>query len=351
MTDLTLQLQQSVVDAIKCQTALLITGGGSKKFLGRHIQGQILPVSEHSGIISYQPTELVLTARAGTPLSEIEAALAEAGQILPFEPPHFADNATLGGTIAAGLSGSIRPFTGSARDYVLGCKIINGRGEILQFGGQVMKNVAGYDVSRLMVGAMGTLGLLLEISIKVLPDFPARSFLSQPREADDALRLMQTLSSQNLPLTGLAYDGEEVHIRLAGASASVSAARKKLGGEQHEADRFWSVLKEQTHHFFDGDSPLWRLSLPPATPQLNLTGKQMIDWSGGLRWIKTMESAERMFKLAQQQGGHAQLFRGGDPLQERSQPLTPAMLTIHQRLKASFDPHDIFNPGRLFKAI
>jgi glycolate oxidase FAD binding subunit len=302
---------------------------------------------DHCGIVDYQPTELVLTARAGTRLADIESVLAEQGQFLPFEPPHFSENATLGGAVASGLSGSIRPFTGSVRDFVLGCRLINGRGEILQFGGRVMKNVAGYDVSRLMVGAMGALGVLLEISIKVLPMFPDQCFLSQPREAGDALRLMQTLASQNLPLTGLAYDGENVYIRLAGATTSVQAARRKLGGEQHDPDRFWAVVNEQSHHFFDGDIPLWRLSVPPATPVLDLPGKQMIDWSGGLRWLKTTEPAEKLYKLAARSRGHVRLFRGSEK-RPGMQPLSPALLALHKRLKDSFDPHHIFNPGRLY---
>lgn len=348
MADISSQLQQAVINAIATQTAINISGSGSKRFLRSSNQGQVLNVSGHSGITSYQPTELVLTARAGTPLKEIESVLAESGQILPFEPPHFNDNATIGGTIACGLSGSIRPFASSARDIVLGCKIINGHGQILQFGGQVMKNVAGYDVSRLMVGAMGTLGILLEISIKVLPAPTSTYALSQPREADDAIRLMRTLSAQNLPLTGLAFDGESVHIRLAGANASVKAAKQKLGGKEEDINGFWHLLNEQRHHFFDGSIPLWRLSLPPATPLTALNGKQMIDWAGALRWLKTDLPATQLFKLAAKHNGHALLFRGGDLAVNRRQPLAKPLLTLHQQVKASFDPHGIFNPNEMY---
>lgn len=351
MNDLTLELQQSIQEAITSRTPVIIRGGGSKDFLGQCNPGKTLSVNGHKGITSYQPTELVLTARAGTPLKDIEMTLAESNQILPFEPPHFADTATFGGAVASGLSGPIRPYTGSVRDFVLGCKIINGKGEVLNFGGQVMKNVAGYDVSRLMVGAMGTLGLLLEISIKVLPVFPEQICLVQPRSPDDALRFMRTLASQNLPLTGLAYDGDNVHIRLAGAGAAVKAAGKKLGGEKQSQDQFWQALKEQSHPFFSGDQPLWRLSVPPASKQLNLPGKQIIDWGGGLRWLKTDETPERLFNLATNSGGHARLFRDGKPDQPRMQPLPDVMLSLHQKIKDSFDPHAIFNPGRLYPTL
>lgn len=347
MADISSQLQQSVVEAIENRISLNIVGSNSKHFLGYQAKGRSLSLSEHNGIIDYQPTELVLTARAGTKLSEIESVLAKSGQMLPFDPPHFSDQATIGGTIACGLSGSIRPFTGSARDFILGCKIINGRGEVIQFGGQVMKNVAGYDLSRLMVGAMGTLGILLEVSIKVLPA-PAKTVsFSQARSADDALRLMQILSGQNLPLSGLAYDGESVHIRLSGAKTAVNAAMQRLGGKEEDASHFWTLLKEQTHPFFDGETPLWRFSVPPTTPLSHQKGKQFIDWAGALRWLKTDLAAEQLFKLAATQNGHAQLFRGGDLLTDKMPPMPDKLLKLHQRLKTSFDPHGIFNPGRL----
>lgn len=349
MADRTRELQQSVLQAIDNQTPLVIRGGGSKDFLSPTSTDNTLSTASHEGIISYQPTELVLTARASTRLTDIEAALAEAGQMLPFEPPHFSDEATFGGAIASGLSGPIRPYTGSARDFVLGCKIINGKGQILQFGGQVMKNVAGYDVSRLMVGAMGTLGLLLEISIKVLPAYPEQLCLVQPREHRDALRFMRILSSQSLPITGLAYDGENVRLRLAGATTAVKAAGRKLGGERHSHDDFWLALKEQSHRFFQGQQPLWRLSLPPATPWLDQAEKQLLDWGGGLRWFKSHEKPGRIFQLAADLGGHAQLFRGAKPGQPRSQTMSSVMQALHRNIKLSFDPQQIFNPGSPYR--
>lgn len=348
MADLSEALQQQVLLAVENQQPLNIVSGNSKSFLYQKQAGDTLSLHEHRGIVSYQPTELVVTAFAGTKLKDLQDMLAEHHQRLPFEPPHFGDNATLGGTIAAGLSGSIRPFTGSARDYVLGCKIINGKGQIMQFGGQVMKNVAGYDVSRLMVGAMGSLGVFLEISLKVLPIPASECYLSQPRDTHDALRLMQTLASQNLPLSGLAYDGEAVHIRLSGAEAAVRAARQKLGGEQHAADTFWRQVNEQQYPFFDGKMPLWRVSVPPATADLPISGKQLFDWAGGLRWIKTDETAEKIFKLASRHHGHAQLFRTPDSKTLRRQPLSSGLKNLHLQLKHSFDPQGIFNRGQLY---
>lgn len=348
MSDLTNVIQQQILHAVENHQPLNILGGNTKSFLYQAHTGETLSLQEHQGIVNYQPTELVVTAYAGTKLSDLQTMLAEHNQRLPFDPPHFGDDATLGGTIATGLSGSIRPFTGSARDYVLGCKIINGKGQIMQFGGQVMKNVAGYDVSRLMVGAMGSLGVLLEISLKVLPIPTSECYLSQPRDTQDALRLLQTLASQNLPLSGLAYDGEAVHIRLSGAEAAVRAARQKLGGEHHDPDIFWALVNEQQHHFFDGKMPLWRISVPPASPDLPISGKQLFDWAGGLRWVKTEETAEKIFKLATRHHGHAQLFRTLQPSALRRQPLSTGVKYLHQQLKQKFDPQGIFNRGQLY---
>ncbi|MBN47156.1 MULTISPECIES: glycolate oxidase subunit GlcE [unclassified Methylophaga] len=348
MADISKTIQQQILTAVETQQPVNLRGGNTKSFLYHAKPGETLSLQAHQGIVNYQPTELVVTAYAGTKLNDLQSTLAEHNQRLPFDPPHFGDDATLGGAIATGLSGSIRPFTGSARDYVLGCRIINGKGQIMQFGGQVMKNVAGYDVSRLMVGAMGSLGVLLEISLKVLPIPASECYLSQSRDTQDALRMMQTLAAQNLPLSGLAYDGKAVHIRLAGAEAAVRAARQKLGGEHHKADVFWTLVNEQQHRFFDGEIPLWRVSVPPATVNLPISGKQLVDWAGGLRWVKTDESAEKIFTLAARHHGHAQLFRTAKLTEIRRQPLNSGLKRLHQQLKQSFDPHGIFNRGQLY---
>ena len=315
-------LQQAVQDAIKAKTPLNITGGNSKDFYGREAKGQPLSMHAHRGVIHYQPTELVITARSGTLLSEIEQILAEQGQMLAFEPPHFADTATLGGAVACGLSGARRPFTGSVRDFVLGCKIINGKAEVLSFGGEVMKNVAGYDVSRLMVGAMGTLGVLLEISLKVLP-LPAfeRTTCFELCTAD-AIKQMTLLSSQSLPVSGLSYDGHRLFVRLSGAETAVKASAKKIGGEVLSEADFWQNLNEQRLDFFNSGMNLWRIAVPPATVQLALNGEWFYDWGGGLRWLKSEETAARIFAVAEETQGHALLFKGKDRAGDVFQPLS-----------------------------
>jgi len=348
MHDQSLELQQQVINALEQKQALTIRGGGSKAFLSPASEYLTLSVQEHQGIIDYHPSELVLTARAGTRLKDIETVLAEAGQILPFEPPQYSDKATLGGTVASGLSGPIRPFTGRVRDFVLGCTLINGKGEIVKFGGQVMKNVAGYDVSRLMVGAMGTLGVLLEISIKVLPAFPVEQHLTQTLSPLQALQTMRHLRSHNLPLSGLAYDGQLLHLRLSGTGSAVSATARKLGGERQNASDFWTQLRDHQHSFFQQSAPLWRISVPPASDVIQVDGDQLIDWAGGLRWVTTTQAAEQVIELAASLNGHARLFRHAAAGQGRLPVLPESLLSLHKKIKHSFDPQGIFNPGQLY---
>jgi len=333
-------------------TALHIRGGGTKDFYGRQINGQALDVGKHRGILAHEPTELVITARAGTPLSEIEATLAEKNQMLGFEPPRFGESATLGGTIACGFSGPRRPWSGSARDFVLGAKILNGHGEILRFGGQVMKNVAGFDVSRLMVGALGTLGVLLDISLKVLPRPEAEQTLAFALPPDRAIAAMNEWSRQPLPLSAAAHVGDTLYIRISGASSALRAARARLGGELVEkGDELWRELNEQQRQFFAGDTPLWRLSVPPATAHLNLPGKWLIDWGGAQRWLKSDTAAADIRRAVESAGGHATLFRGGDRNAEVFHPLPQPLAALHRRLKQSFDPAGILNPGRLYAGL
>ena len=353
------QLVEAVKTAAAAKRALCIAGGGSKAFYGHAAEGDTLETRSHQGIAAYEPAELVITARCGTPLVDVEKGLAASGQLLPFEPPHFGGNATFGGAIAAGLSGPRRAanngYYGAVRDYVLGCKIIDGKGDVLSFGGQVMKNVAGYDVSRLMAGSMGTLGVLLEVSLKVLPR-PVASCTLQlgMRDAADVIRKLNEWGGQPLPITATAFHEGDLTVRLEGAAAAVNRAAKKLSGEMvdaAEAETFWRGLRDQTDAFFSGPAPLWRLSVPSATAPLDLPGRELIEWGGALRWWKTDAPHEAIRQLAKQAGGHATLFRADDAFKQQAgvfTPLAPALARIHKNLKAAFDPHGIFNRGRMY---
>jgi len=347
--DISEALLQAVSEAADRRQPLQLCGSGSKNFLGRPPSGTPLDLTGHRGVINYEPRELVITVRAGSRLAELEALLAAEGQMLPFEPPHFGPSATLGGTAACGLSGPRRPYAGSMRDFVLGATLINGRGERLRFGGEVMKNVAGYDLSRLMVGAMGTLGVLLDVSMKVLPLPEVERTLVQECDEAQAIGLMNRLAGSPLPLTAAAFDGLKLYLRLAGAEQGVAAAQTRLGGEVLlDGERFWQRVRELEHPFFGSERPLWRLSIAPASAPLALPGKQFIDWGGGQRWLITDQSAERVRESAVRHGGHAQLFRGGERSSEVNHPLAGPLLRLHQQLKQAFDPKGIFNPGRLY---
>ena len=335
--------------AIGARQPLQIRAGGSKDWYGNLSTGSILNLSGHSGIVDYEPAELVLTAQAGTSLVEIETTLAEYNQMLSFEPPHFGPQATLGGTLACGFSGPRRPYSGSARDAVLGVQILDGRGDILNFGGKVIKNVAGYDVSRLMVGALGTLGIILQASLKVLPR-PARQITLEFElgQAASIIRMNQ-LAGQPLPLSATAWLGGIMMLRLEGSAVAVHAAQTKLGGEVNpHSDAFWLAAREQSGAFFAGDTPLWRLSVPATTPPIALPGNQVITWGGAQRWLKSAAPAELIRAAVAQVGGHATLYRGTDRNAGVFHPLAPTLMGLHQRLKLQFDPHGIFNRGRLY---
>ncbi len=344
MADIERQLQERAKSAIDAGTPVAIIAGGTKSFLGNRVAAEPLHVAGHSGIVDYDPRELVITARCGTKLQEIEQVLSASSQMLPFEPPHFGGSATLGGAVACGLSGPRRPYAGSVRDHVLGCRIINGRGEVLNFGGKVMKNVAGFDVSRLMTGAFGTLGVLLEISLRVLPR-PAAS-LTLVRECRDPVAYLCGLASKPIPVDAAAQVEGLCHIRLSGSVRAVSEARNQLGGDAldgHEA--FWEDLREQRLPFFGSDAPLWRIASGPSAPMPNLHGTWLIDWGGSQRWLKSVAGEVEVRQAAEAIGGHATLFRGEG---NAFHPLKGSLGALHQRLKAAFDPKGIFNPGRLY---
>jgi glycolate oxidase FAD binding subunit len=351
MQDIVQQFSETIRSAATRKISLRIRGGGSKDFYGAALNGEILDTRPYSGIVQYEPTELVITARAGTPLAEIEAALKDRGQMLAFEPPYFGNRATLGGCIAAGLSGPRRAATGAARDFMLGVRMLDGHGNDLRFGGQVMKNVAGYDVSRLMSGSLGTLGLLLEVSLKVLPLPPAEATLRFELPEDKAIQMLNQWAGKPLPISASAYTGGELGLRLSGAAAAIEAACKKLGGariDDAQAEQFWIGIREQTDTFFRSNTPLWRLSVKSTTPPLKLPGGQLIEWGGALRWLKSDVDAKTIRDAAASAGGHATLFRASDKSAGVFQPLTPALLKVHKQLKQTFDPAGIFNPGRLY---
>ena len=368
MSDMDVALT-TVVDRVRAAAAdrrpLCIRGGGTKDFYGQALQGEILDTTGLRGIVSYEPSELVVTARCGTPLAELEAALARQGQVLPFEPPYYGAAATVGGMVAAGLSGPSRAAVGSVRDYVLGLHMVNGRGEMLQFGGQVMKNVAGYDVSRLLCGSMGTLGLVTEVSLKVLPQVTARATLRFEFDQARALLQLNRWAGKPLPIQASCWVMDAgsalLYVRLGGARAAVDAAMQAMGGEPQHENRVaadWVALREQTLPFFDRgpDQCLWRLSVPDTAPVLDLPAAAevpLLEWGGALRWVKApLDAMPALRAVAAQAGGSATLFRHAASLAARAPgvfpPLADPLARIHQELKQQFDPHGIFNPGRMY---
>ena len=364
-------------------TALRLRGGGSKDFYcNSSTLGELLDTRSLNGILSYEPSELVVTVAAGTPLAELEAVLAERGQCLAFEPPHFAwassaaaDNgATVGGMVAAGLSGPARANAGAVREYVLGLHMVNGLGESLVFGGQVMKNVAGYDVSRMMVGSMGTLGLITQVSLKVLPVAPAEATLVFALDQAAALECLHRWGGQPLPLNASCWVHDDtasptgqdlLFVRLRGAVAAVEAACQKMLTEQTgqrmdntQAQADWALCRDQQLPFFrrpaDPALALWRLSVAQTAPVLDtLPWRQLVEWHGGLRWLWAPQAAaEQLQTLARNNGGNATIFVASNsyPTGATGQFLIndPAQLAIQQRLKQNLDPKAIFNPHRLF---
>jgi glycolate oxidase FAD binding subunit len=349
MDDASARFAETIREAAARGQPLRIRGGGTKDFYGEAPRGEVLDTRAYSGIIDYDPTELVLTARCGTPLADIERAMQSQGQMLGFEPPHFGEGATLGGCLACGLSGPRRPFAGAVRDFVLGVRLLDGQGADLRFGGRVMKNVAGYDLARLSVAALGTLGLILEASIKALPLPRTQTTVCLEMSQAEAIRTMNTLAGRPLPISATCHVGERLFVRLSGAVPAVEAARLKVGGESvPDADRFWSDLREHRLESFQTTHALWRVSVRPTAPPLELEGSQTVEWNGALRWIAGDVDSSTARAAAARAGGHATLFRGERKGAGAFQPLSPAMLAVHKRLKSAFDPRGILNPGRLY---
>jgi glycolate oxidase FAD binding subunit len=350
-------LIDKVQTARSLKTPLLIRGGGTKDFYGEAPKGTALETTALTGISDYTPSELVVTVRGGTPLAELEAALAGRGQCLAFEPPRFGSTGTVGGMVAAGLAGPARASVGGIRDYVLGATILNGRAEVLSFGGRVMKNVAGYDVARLYAGSMGVLGVILEVSLKVLPLPPKVTTLRFEMDQAEALARLRSWGRQPLPISASAWWDGMLILRLAGAQAAVQTAVAALGGEVVEqtlADNFWRGLRDQQDEFFQGaekavaaGATLWRVSVPQKTKPLQLSGEQLIEWGGAQRWVVTSAPASLLREAAAQAGGHATVFRG-DKRAGAMAPLPPVQQRIQRELKDAFDPERLFNPGRLY---
>lgn len=352
------ELRQAIAAA---RTPLRITGHGSKDFYGGALQGEPLSTLRLAGITAYEPSELYVSAWAGTPLAEVEALLAGQRQRLAFEPPRFQGRGTVGGMVAAGLSGPSRAALGAVRDHVLGAVLVNGRGELLSFGGTVMKNVAGFDVSRLLAGSMGQLGLITEVTLKVLPLPAATATLRFDLAQAEALQAINRWGGRPLPIEASAWWEGALVLRLAGAAAAVQAACASLGGDRipdELAASFWAGLRDHTDEFFigaeravAGGARLWRLSLPSTAPELKLHGEQLIEWGGAQRWVVTPMEPAAVREAAAAVGGHATLFRARDKSPGAFTPLSAPLAAVHQRLKASFDPHGVFNPGRLYPSL
>lgn len=337
---------------------LRITGHGSKDFYGGPLQGEPLSTLALNGVTAYEPSELFISALAGTPVFDVEALLAQHQQRFAFEPPRFGGRGTIGGMVAAGLSGPARAALGSVRDHLLGAVMMNGRGELLSFGGTVMKNVAGFDVSRALAGSMGQLGLITEVTLKVLPLPAAVTTLRFEFAQAPALMAMNRWGGEPLPIEASAWWDGALLVRLAGAHAAVEAAAHKLGGDvipPELAGAFWLGLRDHNDEFFigaeravAGGARMWRLSLPSTTPELKLHGEQLIDWGGAQRWVVTPMEPAAVREAAAKVGGHATLFRARDKSPGAFAPLSAPVADIHRRLKAAFDPHGVFNPGRLY---
>jgi len=387
MQDTLQHFTDRILHASQTGQPLRLRGGGTKDFLGQSLQGEVLDTTAYSGILSYEPSELVITVRCGTPLADVEAALAQKGQCFAFEPPHFGAGATIGGMLAAGLSGPARASVGTVRDFVLGARVINGKGEHLTFGGQVMKNVAGYDVSRLLAGSWGQLGLITEVSLKVLPVAPGEATLVCAGVSQaQALTLLNQWGGQPLPLNASAWVHDTtatpaqdfLFVRLRGAVAAVDAAVIKMSAQvqalgaqvtrmnRADAANDWQASGEQSLDFFNAPTEqdcLWRLSVPQTTPVLDVRANgamcaQYVEWHGAQRWLwAPAADAAQVREAAVRAGGHATLFRTsaasrqtfGDVDKQAGvfTPLNRVQQRIQDELKKQFDPAGIFNPGRI----
>lgn len=357
MSDNTTQqrLEEQVLDALAQQQALNIQGFASKSFYGNpSLNGNILDTRVHSGIVSYVPSELCITVKAGTPLKELEAVLEKNNQILPFEPPHFGKNSSIGGIVATGMAGPRRAYSGSVRDAILGVKIINGFGKTVSFGGQVMKNVAGYDVSRLLVGSLGTLGVILEVSLRVIPKPQVEKTVMLPSDQGEAIKYFNSIRKAGLPVSATCHVDEEIHIRLSGSKMHINHLMTKHQWQSmDDAHTFWDSIRNQTHPFFtNSEKPLWRMSVAAASsPSVQLDNHQLVEWGGAVRWIKSKSPANVIQGVARKRDGEAILFNGEMVGVDAFPTPDKVMFELHRRLKRKLDPKGIFNPDRMYKGI
>jgi glycolate oxidase FAD binding subunit len=343
------ELQASVWQATEHASPLRVVGGDTKAFFGHQVEAETLELAAHSGVIDYDPSELVITLRAGSRLSDVEALLAQHRQMLGFEPPHFGKNATIGGIVASGLTGPRRAYAGAIRDFMLGVKIVDGRGEVLNFGGRVIKNVAGFDVSRLMVGALGTLGVILEVSLRVIPMVETEVTLGfdhpNPQEHIDWIN---ELGSRPLPLSASLWRQGRSLVRLSGSEQGVASAVKKLGGDTE--NDIWEQVREQTHEFFAGQEKITRIALPQTCDDF-LPADQLIEWGGAQRWLRGNVSLDELRREVERRNGTACAYLGATEAESVFHPLNASMLALHRNLKVSFDPAAILNPGRLYPGL
>jgi glycolate oxidase FAD binding subunit len=346
--DRTTDLAALARDATARRAPLRIVGGDTKGFLGRPVEGEALSVASHRGVLRHDPAELVITARAGTPLAEVEDCLAAHGQRLAFEPPHFGPAATLGGTVACALAGPARAWSGPLRDYVLGARLLTGDGRVLRFGGEVMKNVAGYDVARLLAGSFGVLGVLLDVSLKVLPRPLGQRTLTLELDEAHALERLAELGRGALPLSAGGWMDGRLYLRFDGSEATLDSIERRVGGEVVAgSSSLWTSLREQTHPSFAGGQALWRCTVPAQAPPLPLGNATLIEWNGLQRWYRC-EPGVPVFDVAAAAGGHATLFRHAPPGAEVFAPLAAPLMRLHRELKRVFDPAGILNPGRMY---
>lgn len=345
MDTLIQKVQEQIRQAHAAGKTLAIRGGGTKGFWLSPEADGVINLQGYSEILDYQPSELVVTVRAGTPLQQVESLLDSHQQMLAFEPPWFGFSATVGGTVACGLSGPRRAAAGSVRDHVLGVRVLDGTGRDVRFGGQVIKNVAGFDVSRLMVGAYGSLGVLTEVTLRVMPKPPAILTLEQEATEAQAIELFNRWAGKPYPISATSFHAGRLRVRLAGSEMAVRSARNVLGGEElPEGNAWWQSLREQTAPCFETGKPLWRLSVASHAAPLGLSGQTLLEWNGALRWVASDHAASQLQKAARDAGGHATLFRGGHPQRPCFAPLEPELMLIHRNLKNLFDPGRVLNP-------